>query len=72
LGGGGIPLLLTIYQQFNNQTNTDQNNSTLLRVARGQTGKGANPCRRAEQPKAQVGFSGLLFFGSFLLEEQKK
>jgi hypothetical protein len=39
---------------------------------RGQTGKGANLCRRAEQPKAQVVFSGLLFFGSFLLEEQKK
>jgi len=36
------------------------------------TGIGANLCRRAEQPKAQVVFSGLLFFGSFLLEKQKK
>jgi hypothetical protein len=72
LEGGGIPLLFRSYQQFNNQTNACQNTSTLLRMARGKTGKGANLCRRAEQPKAQVRFSGLFFFGSFLLEEQKK
>jgi len=63
--------LLTIYQQLKNQIKTNQNNNTLLREVRGRTGKGENLCRRAELPKAQVGFSGLLFFGSFLLEEQK-
>jgi hypothetical protein len=65
------PLEFIISQLLNNQTNANKNQSTLLRVARGQTGKGANLCRRAEQSKVQVGFSGLLFFGSFLLEEQK-
>jgi len=47
---------------------------------RGQTGKGANlslfggagrPAQQADK-KAEVVFSGLLFFGYFLLEEQKK
>jgi hypothetical protein len=50
------------------------NISHVLNFAKrvGKTGKGANLCRRTQQPKAQVGFSGLFFFGSFLLEEQKK
>jgi hypothetical protein len=51
----------------------------LVMAVRGQTGKGANLSLFWERDafgilpkKAEVVFSGLLFFGSFLLEEQKK
>jgi hypothetical protein len=52
----------------------------LFLDARGQAGKGANRtlfleremAMRNWRKKGAVVFSGLLFFGSFLLEEQKK
>jgi hypothetical protein len=52
----------------------------LLFAVGGQTGKGANLISLLEREMAlrnwrqtdEVVFSGLLFFGSFLLEEQKK
>ena len=67
-------------KRFNGQINTYQDSSIPIIVVRWQPGKGANrycflereTALRNRRKTVTVFFSGLFFFGYFLLEEQKK